>query len=66
MYAQSDNRSSCELQPLRRRSNSRIVRLEERIDQIEEKVAELEFLAVQVDGEITFPADWRERHSRDR
>ena len=38
----------------------------ERLDQIEEKVAELEFLAVQVDGEITFPADWRERHGGDR
>jgi len=35
------------------------------MDQIEEKFAELEFLAFQVDGEITFLADWREGHSHD-
>lgn len=66
MSAQPENRSSRKPQSKRRRRNTHMLRLEERLDQMEEKLAELEFLAVQVDGEITFPADWRERHSRDR
>ena len=64
MSAQPENWSSRKPQSKWRISNSRIVRLEERIDQIEEKLALVEFLAVQIDGEITFAADWRERHSR--
>lgn len=66
MSTQPENQSSRKPQSLRRRSNSRIVQLEERLDHMEERINELEFLAVQVDGEITFPADWRERYSRDR
>lgn len=66
MSAQPENWSSRKPISKRRMSNRRIVRLEERMDQIEEKFAEFEFLAFQVDGEITFLADWREGHSRDR
>lgn len=66
MSTQPEDQTSRKLQSLRRRNNSRIVQLEERLDYMAERLKELEFLAVQVDGEITFPADWRDQHSGDR
>ncbi|MFB8789326.1 MAG: hypothetical protein U7123_10845 [Potamolinea sp.] len=64
MSFQPNQRSSRALSFTRRKPNNRITQLEERMDRTEERLAELEFYAIQVDGEITFPADLRERSSR--
>lgn len=47
----------------RRKIIRRILHLEERIECIEQRLDELEFLPIDVDGEITSIADWRETGS---
>lgn len=64
MSNQPSQRSARELSFKRPKLNNRITKLEERMDRTEERLAELEFYAIPVDGEITFPADLRERYSR--
>ena len=48
---------------LRRRNRIYILRLEERIERIEERLNEMEFLPVAIDGEIISFADYQERNS---
>ncbi|RUT07132.1 hypothetical protein DSM106972_023930 [Dulcicalothrix desertica PCC 7102] len=47
----------------RRKILRRILHLEERIDCIEQRLDELEFLPIDVAGEIISVADWRESDS---
>lgn len=64
MSSQPNQRSARALSLKRLKPNNRLTQLEERMDRTEERLAELEFFAIQIDGEITFPADLRERYSR--